>query len=704
MSTNEAARCPFPGLAPYTEEDHHRFHGRREEIKLLANKLRNQRELYLIGPSGSGKTSLVRAGLIPELRRRLSVEYLTPDIGGLERAVRMLVSGTETLLVIDRLEALFHPAFEERDAFLEALNTLRSLTQCKLLFVLRADFLGELMSSPLWQHAKDTQMQLPPLQGDALRDALRSTNSLEPALLERLIADCQEAPGAMPLLQDLLVTLWKDNPGTTSLTREQYLAHTSGRGLSGALEHRADGAWAALTESQQKLARRWFLRLVHPGQGRAHTRYQRRWAELIDGEAPDHARVLRDVLISKRLLVASETHGETRIDLAHERLIDAWPRLRTWIEEFMADETTRGKLEARAREHRAAEADLLSERDLAAAEEWRDRAVETVGCSELLARYLGQSRAKLDSDAQRAALAQARQYLTQAQSHLRGARGAKAAPYLVAARELLDKHGALTLPERLLFGWAKRSLPIAPSWLPLRWDTSVKGDLTSPNGAYVARVDADGLTLRVHIAAPAPREPQRPKDTPSSSSPLLELPTQITHLVWSDDSRYLAVRCGVQDFVFDAIDPKEPPADRANGVAPAPLPSPRNDRLATANGKLVRITAAGAARSPDLDHKEQVVALAWSPCSTCLATATDNRTIRIWDATMGYQVQRDLVATGPVRKLEWTAEHALRITTEEHSYERTLDPTDLADWRAAADKSPYHLVEGVLLRKEPTRP
>lgn len=701
MSALEASSCPFPGLKPYTEKDHSRFYGRREEIKQLTDKLRNHRELYLIGPSGSGKTSLVRAGLIPELRRRLAVEYLTPDIGGLERAVRMLVSGTEQLLVIDRLEALFHPACEERDAFLEALNTLRSLTQCKLLFVLRADFYGELMSSPLWQHAQSAQVQISPIQGNSLADTLQSMNSLEPALIERLVADCREAPGAMPLLQDMLVTLWRDSPGSSSLTLEQYLERTSRRGLSGALEHRADGAWSRLNEPQRKLAQRWFLRLVHPGQGRPHTRYQRRWKDLIDEEDHASASALLGKLTDERLLVVSEAQGESLVDLAHESLISSWPRLLQWIEDRMADEITRRQLQDRAEAHANHQGDLLRERELIAAEGWRERAVDTIGCSPLLASYLEQSRCALEEEKRKSDLELARHLLTHAQSLLQGSRGAKAAPYLVRARELLDRYSVLGLPERLLFGWATRALPILdPPWQPSRWEAPVKRTLLSPDKGYVARVDLDDLAFRVY-----PNDDKEHGRKPAPPvSPVLEAPSPITHLAWSDDSRYLAVRCGTQHFVWNAVEPKEPEATRSDGTPPAPQHSPDGTRLATADRKRVQITTEGNARALELDHRDQVVALAWSPCSTCLATATDNRTIRIWDATMGYQVQREFVATGPVRHLDWTAPSTLRITIDESSYERSLDPTGLDDWPAAAAKSPYHLVDGVLLRKEPTRP
>lgn len=704
-----APPCPYPGMRAYSSSENHFFFGRDTEARELEESLRSgARELILSGSSGCGKTSLVQAGLIPRLSAppldaTYSVSTLSaePDpLVALERAVRDFDSRQRMLLVIDTLETVLTLPPSEQQSFFDTLALLRRDTRLQFLFVLSSEFQDLFAPSLFPWLAKAPSVPLEPLRDQQLARALTEPAravgiELEPALVIKLCDDAAQEPGAMPLLQHTMCMLWRNLDATTlSLHAYQHLTEQQGLGRA-ARRH----AQAVLGDSADPpLAMRILLRLVHFCYGRPHTRYRRAEPELLDDlerERPSLKHLVDSGLV---------THVGPSYDLAHDTLIHSWAELSRYVTEHADAEKERRSWQARAESRRDRGGGLLDLEDLHAAEAWRKRAAATVGCSPLLADYLEESRRAIQEQKRRADLTQTRQYLVQAQSHLQGARGAKAAPYLVAARELLDKHGALTLPERLLFGWAKRSLPIAPSWLPLRWDTSVKGDLTSPNGAYVARVDADGLTLRVHIAAPAPREPQRPKDTPSSSSPLLELPTQITHLVWSDDSRYLAVRCGVQDFVFDAIDPKEPPADRANGVAPAPLPSPRNDRLATANGKLVRITAAGAARSPDLDHKEQVVALAWSLCSTCLATATDNRTIHIWDATMGYQVQRELVATGPVRNLEWTAEQALRITTEEHSYERHLDPTDLADWRAVADKSPYHLVEGVLLRKEPTRP
>ena len=61
--------CPYPGMVPFDEADSDRFFGREQEIQELIERLRLYSFQAVIGASGSGKSSLVRAGLIPALRK-----------------------------------------------------------------------------------------------------------------------------------------------------------------------------------------------------------------------------------------------------------------------------------------------------------------------------------------------------------------------------------------------------------------------------------------------------------------------------------------------------------------------------------------------------------------------------------------------------------------------------------------------------------
>ena len=74
-----SAVCPYKGLAPYDEDDTDAFFGRDAEILACVERLRATPLLVVAGPSGCGKSSLVRAGVVPSLRRHgTDVVVFTP--------------------------------------------------------------------------------------------------------------------------------------------------------------------------------------------------------------------------------------------------------------------------------------------------------------------------------------------------------------------------------------------------------------------------------------------------------------------------------------------------------------------------------------------------------------------------------------------------------------------------------------------------
>src|SRR5512134_3697343 len=60
---------PWPGLASFTEETRAYFHGREDEVNELARRVQRKLLTILFGQSGLGKTSILRAGIVPRLRR-----------------------------------------------------------------------------------------------------------------------------------------------------------------------------------------------------------------------------------------------------------------------------------------------------------------------------------------------------------------------------------------------------------------------------------------------------------------------------------------------------------------------------------------------------------------------------------------------------------------------------------------------------------
>jgi WD40 repeat protein len=65
------ATSPYVGLVPYSEDDAEFFFGRDEEKRIVAANLRASRLTIVYGSSGVGKTSLLRAGVVHDLRVRM---------------------------------------------------------------------------------------------------------------------------------------------------------------------------------------------------------------------------------------------------------------------------------------------------------------------------------------------------------------------------------------------------------------------------------------------------------------------------------------------------------------------------------------------------------------------------------------------------------------------------------------------------------
>ena len=59
---------PYPGLRPFLDHESALLLGRGRQVREIIERLRETRFVAVIGGSGSGKSSLIRAGVVPELR------------------------------------------------------------------------------------------------------------------------------------------------------------------------------------------------------------------------------------------------------------------------------------------------------------------------------------------------------------------------------------------------------------------------------------------------------------------------------------------------------------------------------------------------------------------------------------------------------------------------------------------------------------
>lgn len=409
--------CPYPGMVSFREDNSDCFFGRDAEVKELVERLRLHPFISVIGPSGNGKSSLVFAGLIPALRRsRLfgSGDWLvrtmrpgeTPltelktvlgnDLANPKLAVTQALASQPNaqrlLLVIDQFEEVFTLTREDAAPFQKALLHLIDTPNCYLILTVRADFYPELMESPLWRNIQSYRMELVPPDAVGLRQAIirpaeNADVFIEAALIERLVADAVGEPGVLPLLQETLVLLWEKVERrflplrayeTLVLTSPAYnnFDASNRTGLQAAIANRADYALVALSEEEQQVARRIFLRLIQFGEGRADTRRQQSVEQLrVSGDNADLFDWTLLYLAGRRLLTLSggEENSSRKVDIAHEALISGWSTLQLWVRERREAEQIRRRLMRKVEEWvrlGKGSGGLLDEVELAEAERW----------------------------------------------------------------------------------------------------------------------------------------------------------------------------------------------------------------------------------------------------------------------------------------------------------------------------------------------
>jgi WD40 repeat protein/transcriptional regulator with XRE-family HTH domain len=341
---DEGLENPYKGLRAFGEADAGDFFGRSTLTQELLGRVAEAEDastvgqdlarfLAVVGPSGSGKSSVVKAGIIPALRRgglpgsenwfivdllpgahpweeleaallRIAVNppesllaQLLENERGLLRAVRRVLPAdgeTELVLVIDQFEEVFTLCADEtvRAHFMDSLVTavLDPRSRLRVIITLRADFTDRpLQYVDFGELVRQRTEFVLPLSPDEMEEAIikpaeRVGLVVEPGLAETITSDLGDQPGMLPLLQYTLTELFERRVGR-GLTLGAYQA--SG-GVRGALASRADELYAQLDEVGQKTARQLFLRLITPGE--------------ISGEgltAPDtRRRVLRSELAS----------------------------------------------------------------------------------------------------------------------------------------------------------------------------------------------------------------------------------------------------------------------------------------------------------------------------------------------------------------------------------------------------------------------
>lgn len=314
---------PYRGLEPFTEADASLFYGRDADIARIVDTVRRRPVVAVTGRSGIGKSSLVMAGVVARLRSEgMRITYVGAETGVPD------ADSAPALLVADQFEELVSTEPARAAELLRALLVRTRDPAVRVLLTLRWDTVDELADEDLVHALAEATVPLLPMGRDQLRQAIRGPASHAPGvyvdddLVERLVDDTGDEPGCLPLLESLMTELWAHRTGGR-LTVADY--ERVGRAAT-SIARCAERIFGQFTEPADADAARRLLTMLAAPRGDAFVRVP------VSMRDRPELRSVAGRLARERLVVTGEgADGADIVELAHQSLIENWPRLRGWL-------------------------------------------------------------------------------------------------------------------------------------------------------------------------------------------------------------------------------------------------------------------------------------------------------------------------------------------------------------------------------------
>jgi WD40 repeat protein len=633
--------------------------------------------VHIITPTARPLESLA-ASLTRDSESVRAAAVLTDDLAqdprSLDFYARRLLSqpgaGERLLLVVDQFEELFTLCKDkaQRKAFVD--NLLAAAcpeagggcnpddTSTLVVLTLRADFYAQCLDienlrAPLERYQRIIgAMSQEELRRAIEQPARRGGWELEPGLVDMLLRDVGDEPGALPLLSHALLETWKRRRGRT-LTLAGYAA--SGR-VQGAIARTADEVYTRrLTPDQQEIARRIFLELTELGEGSQDTRRRVTLRDLIpqNEDAPAVERVLQ-VLAGARLVTTFQDEAQ----VSHDALIREWPALRKWLDANREGLRTGRRLAEAAREWQREGEDpdsLYRGARLAQALEWTAGRPDSLNPT--AQRFLEASRAAAEEAEREREAARQRELEAAHQRELEQAQMlAKVEDALAEAKRQARRAQAGELSAYAQTSAAKNTLD--PSESLLLADLALRA--TWGDDGYVTANAADAAIAAIEAAPPwrLTLPPRRHTDSVSSAaySPdgarIVTASRDQTARVWDAESgeELLSLR-GHTSWVLSAAY------------------SPDGARIVTASAdQTARVwdAASGEELLSLRGHTDLVRSAAYSPDGARIVTASADQTVRVWDALSGQELLSLRGRTDWVLSAAYSPDGARIVTASAH--------------------------------------
>jgi WD40 repeat protein len=347
----------------------------------------------VLGASGTGKSSLVKAGLIPYLKKlqsqsnqqewlilapmrpgespfrelnntlsqgkipvvdlsKINYEQTIKSLSAMMNAWCKRNPQSKLLFVVDQLEEVITLCRDEaeRENFLNflAVAVAKYSEQLRIVLTLRSDFEPQFQDTRLQEYWKNARFIVPAMKREELRAAIEEPASarvmyFEPHnLVDKLIDEVAQMPGALPLLSFTLSELYlkylrsyrEGSRDNRAITEQDYQELG---GVARSLTQRADCEYEQLVKRDKaytQTIRHVMLRMVAVGGGElARRRVPLSELEYPPGENERVQEVIHHFTNARLLVKGEDIDGNPYVEPAHDALVRGWQKLLVWKQE-----------------------------------------------------------------------------------------------------------------------------------------------------------------------------------------------------------------------------------------------------------------------------------------------------------------------------------------------------------------------------------